>query len=107
MTTAPAPPAPGPGFIEARTLLGIELRGPQRRNPAHADPGVPNWLDPGGHAHGSLALRYFGITTGFGAEPRWPQADSAGTGDPAGKASVVTSAMTSSALASRNGAVSD
>jgi hypothetical protein len=27
---------------------------------AHADPGVPNWLDTGGHERGSLAVRYLG-----------------------------------------------
>jgi hypothetical protein len=25
---------------------------------AHADPGVPNWIDPGGHAHGTMLLRW-------------------------------------------------
>jgi hypothetical protein len=30
---------------------------------AHSDPGVPNWLDTGGHSRGSLALRYFDSDT--------------------------------------------
>ena len=31
---------------------------------AHADPGCPNWLDPGGHPDGLLTIRWF-----------WPRAD--------------------------------
>jgi hypothetical protein len=27
---------------------------------AHRDPGVPNWLDTAGHAHGTVGVRWVG-----------------------------------------------
>jgi hypothetical protein len=36
----------------------LDAEGVFRAVVAHDDPGVPNWLDPGGHVRGTLAARF-------------------------------------------------
>jgi hypothetical protein len=54
------------------TQAGVDADGRVRVVVAHADPGVPNWLDTGGRAAGLLTLRWF-----------WPSSSGAETLTPA------------------------